>query len=233
MVRKKISCIDCLNVNCIIKQYCPAEKLEEVSQNKMENRYAAHQLVFHEDNEVDSIYFLQKGIVKVFKNGAFNKDQIVRFSSNGDILGHRGFNSSGLYPVSAQTSTDALICNFSKEYFFQLLDEVPQLAVNLMLFYADELNYEETKLRDMALFSVREKVAKSLLILVDRFGLNEEYQINNAEILSRQDIAECVGLTSNQVTKVLGEFKQDQLIEIDAKKIKVLNKKLLEEIVAY
>jgi len=225
--------MECLNDNCIIKQYCPAEKLEEVSQNKMENRYAPHQLVFHEGNEVDSIYFLQKGIVKVFKNGAFNKDQIVRFSSDGDILGHRGFNSSGLYPVSAQTNTESSICDFSKEYFFKLLDEVPQLAINLMLVYADELNYEETKLRDMALFNVREKVAKSLLILVDRFGLDDGGQINNAEILSRQDIAECVGLTSNQVTKVLGEFKQDQLIAINTKKITVLNKQELEKIVSY
>ena len=63
--------------------------------------------------------------------------------------------------------------------------------------------------------------------------MNKDLQINNAEILSRQDIAECVGLTSNQVTKVLKEFKQDQVLEIKAKKIRVLNKKRLEEMVAY
>ena len=101
-----------------------------------------------------------------------------------------------------------------------------------MLFLADELNYEESRLRDMAVFNVREKVAKAILILVDKLGINSSHEINNIEDLSRQDIAELVGLNSNQVTKVLAEFKEDKVLEIDGKKIKVLQQKKLEEIVS-
>jgi CRP/FNR family transcriptional regulator len=206
--------------------------LEDVDSNKIINRFTKKQLIFHEGNETYGIYFIQSGIVKVFKQGAFNKDQIVRISLVGDILGHRGFSSSNIYPVSAETITDSEICYFSKEYFFSLLDKMPQLAIGLMLFYANELNQEESKLRDMAIFNVREKVAKALLIFIDKFGLNENNEINNIEILSRQDLSESVGLTPNQVTKVLSELKQDRIIETTGKKITILNKENLEDIIA-
>lgn len=233
MGRFQISCSDCLNEKCFIRQNCSDEVLKDVDANKFLNRYAKSQHVFYEDNEADSIFFVQKGSVKVTKNGAFDKDQIVRFSLGGDILGHRGFSSSGVYPVSAQAIMDSVVCQFSKDYFFQLLNKVPQLSINLMLFYANELNREEAKSRDMILFNVREKVAKALLILIERFGLNEQDIIRDMELLNRQDIAECVGLTSNQVTKVLGEFRKDKLIETKGKKIKILKKEDLEEIVSY
>jgi len=233
MVRLKTSCTECSNANCILKKHAPSDCLNDIDNNKIINRYAKQQIIFHEDNEVASIYFVQKGIVKVVKNGAFNKDQIVRYSLAGDILGHRGFIDSGLYPVSAEAVTDSEICYLPKSYFFELLNEAPALSIELMLIYSNELYHEEKKLRDMALFNVREKVAKALLLGTETFGLNENNEINHIERLSRQDIADSVGLTSNQVTKVLGEFKKDSIIETNGKKIIISNKDSLLQMINY
>jgi len=232
MIKKKVSCIDCTNDKCLIKQHCPTSILEEVEKNKSINRFAKKQLIFHEGNETFGIYFILSGIVKIFKHGAFNKDQLVRISLPSNILGHRGFSDPYIYPISAKTITETEVCYFSKEYFFSLLEQTPKLAIGLMLFYADELNMEEAKLRDMSIFNVREKVAKALLLFVDKFGLNDAQEIRNIDIISRQDIAESVGLTPNQVTKVLGEFKEDLLIKTDGKKITLLNKNKLENIIS-
>jgi len=233
MIRLKTSCLNCLNANCIIKKYVPKECLNEIDDNKIIHRYTKRQIIFLEDNETDYIYFIQKGVIKVLKNGAYNKDQIIRFSLAGDILGHRGFNDSGLYPVSAEAIMDSEICYLTKTYFFELLKKVPALSIKLMLIYSNELYREEKKLRDMALFNVREKVAKALLIGIDTFGLNKNNEINHIETLSRQDIADSVGLTSNQVTKVFGEFKKDSIIETIGKKIIISNQNSLLNMVNY
>ncbi|MBL4592533.1 MAG: Crp/Fnr family transcriptional regulator [Flavobacteriales bacterium] len=233
MLKIKTSCFDCNNTSCLIKANCPPHILEEVDKNKTINRIRKKQIIFQEGDEPFNIYFIYSGIVKVFKKGAFNKDQIVRFSFEGDILGHRGLNSSNNFPVSAQAISDTEICCFSKDFFLDLLNKVPQLAINLMLFFSDELNQEETKLRDMAIFNVREKVAKTLLIFIDKFGINQEQEIFNIEILTRQDIADFTGLTSNQVTKELSELKQNQFIDTYNKKIKILSKEKIERIVSF
>jgi CRP-like cAMP-binding protein len=232
MTNNKVSCLDCENNNCFIKKYSPISIIDDVNKNKMISRLSKKQHVFFEGNENPGIYFVKSGIVKVYKNGAFNKDQIIRFSLNGEILGHRGLRKTNIFSVSAQTLTEAEICFFTREYFFYLLEKVPQLTINLMLFYAEELNQEESKLRDMAIFNVREKVAKAILTLAQRFGLKENKEIMHIEKLSRQDISELVGLTSNQVTKVLADFKSENLIEIDGKKIRLTNIIEIEKIVA-
>lgn len=232
MIKVKSSCVECANVNCFIKRYASKELIEEIDQNKMINRLSKKQHVFFEGNENTGIYFVKSGIIKVFKLGAFNKDHIIRFSIDGDILGHRGLPKPNTFTVSAETITDSEICFFTRDYFFYLLEKIPQLAIELMLFYASELNNEETKLRDMAIFTVKEKVVKALLNLKEKFGLNKDSKIQSVEKLSRQDIAELVGLTSNQVTKVLSELKSENLIEIEGKAIKILNVNKIQELVA-
>ena len=231
-INGKISCLDCDNNNCFIKKYSPISIIDDVDKNKVINRLPKKQHVFFEGNENTGIYFVKSGIVKVYKNGAFNKDHIIRFSLNGDILGHRGLPKPNVFSISAETITNAEICFFTREYFFYLLEKVPQMAIELMLFYASELNQEETKLRDMAIFTVREKVAKAILFFAEQFGLENDIGIRHIEKLSRQDIAELVGLTSNQVTKVLADFKAENLIEIEGKKIKLKNKLAIEKLVA-
>jgi len=232
MKRSNIACISCKNEICFIKTNSSEKQLAEIAKNKMMQQYKKHQQVFYEGNISDSVYFIYAGTVKVFKTGAFNRDHVIRLSVVGDILGHRGIISEGVYPVSAQTLEPTVICQFTKEYFLSLLHEIPQLAISLMMFYGNELNYEESKLRDMSLFNVREKVAKALLILIERFGLDDNNAIINANLLTRQDIAECVGISSNQVTKVLADFKQEQLISLTAKNIVILNQDGILDIVA-
>jgi len=233
MVKHKTSCEECLNYDCLIKRSCSTEEIEAVEAEKVSLKIRKKQSIIQEGNESHSMYFVYSGIIKVFKIGAFNKDQIVRFSVEGNILGHRGFIPENVYPISAQAITESQVCLFTKEYFFYLVKNTPKLSINLVLVFAKELFHEEAKLRDMAIFNVREKVAKVLLLLIEKFGINENNEIIDIEFLSRQDIAEYVGLTSNQITKVLSEFKSDGFIETSGKKIKILSQEKLEGIVAY
>ncbi|PIZ06353.1 MAG: hypothetical protein COY57_02445, partial [Flavobacteriales bacterium CG_4_10_14_0_8_um_filter_32_5] len=131
----------------------------------------------------------------------------------------------------AQALSEAIICSFDKLFFLELLKKSPDLTFNLLLFFANELNHVESTLRDLTVFNVREKVAKALLSLIDSFGLSKSNNINHISDLTRQNIAEIVGLNSNQISKVFAEFKEDKILETKGKNIKILNIKKLEQII--
>jgi len=237
MIKENILCSDCNNNNCFIKKFClnlPLPTTIIINEKKMINYYKKKQRIFLEGNFVDRTYFIQSGIVKVYKDGAFNKNQTIRLSTNGEILGHRGLpNNQKQYPISADVISDsAIICFFEKSFFINLIEQSHKLAINLMFLFANELNTEESKLRDLSIFNVREKVAKALQIIIEAFGLNKKNEINYIENLSRQDIAELVGLNSNQVIKVLSDFKEDGIIECHKKSIRILNLKKFKEIIS-
>lgn len=230
---KKVSCFDCINSNCFIKKFCTSASIKEVDEGKLINYFPKKNLIFSEGNSTEGIYFILDGNIKIFKIGSFDRNQIIRFSSNGDFLGHRGFSSKNIYPVSAETISETYVCLLDKKLFFKVMEDSPKLALNMVLFLTDELNLEEDRLRDMAVFNVREKVASALLLLIEKFGINNDLEINAIENFSRQDIAEIVGINSNQVTKVFAEFKEDKIIDVDSKKIKVFDQKYLKRLVNY
>lgn len=227
------SCHECPNEHCLIKQNCSEDQLVEVNAHKVVTRVGKKQIYFRENNQAFNIYFIHEGLFKVFKHGPNDKDQIVRFSRPGDILGHRGLIHKGFYPVSAESVSECVVCSFSREFFFDLLRRNAELAINLMLFFADELHDEETKLRNMAVFNVREKVAYALISLNERFGITTDGYLQFSELLSRRDISELVGLNENQLTRVLTDFKVERLLETENRRIRILNPKDLKDIIDY
>ncbi len=84
------TCLKCTQNNCLLKKSCSEELLLEIDKHKIVNRYIKNQIILHEGNLSYEIYFICSGLVKVFKNGLYNKNKIVRFALDGDILGHRG-----------------------------------------------------------------------------------------------------------------------------------------------
>ena len=94
-----------------------------------------------------------------------------------------------------------------------------------------ELGVAEEKVQSLAQKSVRERLAETLLFLHHTFNITEN---SNDEVihitLPREDIANIVGTATETVIRLLSEFKSDKLIELDGKKIRLLNRERLERI---
>jgi len=72
-------------------------------------------------------------------------------------------------------------------------------------------------------------LAETLLFLQTTFS-NEQNQDVISITLPREDIANIVGTATETVIRLLSDFKSDKLIELEGKKIRILNKKGLEKI---
>jgi len=100
-----------------------------------------------------------------------------------------------------------------------------------MMFYANELKKTENRLRNMAVMTVRDRVAEALILIMDNFskknGLGTILDIN----LSRKEIAEIAGTYPEQVSRYFSEFKDQGLIDLSGKTIVVKQPNLLISII--
>ena len=88
------------------------------------------------------------------------------------------------------------------------------------------LNEAEKRLTSIALRNVKERVAESLIILLSTYCTDQEIM----EIkISRDDLANCVGSATENVIRVLSEFKEEKLISINGKTLTILNLQGLQE----
>lgn len=220
-------CIQCENLNCLIKKHSLDEKIKDFLTNKHTIKCKKSQQFIMEGTPAHGLFFTYKGKVKVAKTGADEREQIVRFAKDGDIIGHRGgFGSSKYYSISAQALEDSTLCYFSKEDLKAILLEIPTLTFDFMLFYADELSESETRVRKLAQMSVKERVIDSLLYIDKKFGSTDE--LFNVS-LSRKDYAEYSGTTEEQVIRILSTLKKQNLINAKGRKLGILNFEALKE----
>ncbi len=92
-----------------------------------------------------------------------------------------------------------------------------------------ELKTAENRLADMAQKPVRERLAETLLILKEFFGLEAD-GITLDISLTREDLAHIVGTATETVIRFLSEFKHENLIDIKGRKIRIINALKLSKI---
>ena len=214
-------CIQCENLNCLIKKHSLNDKILTVLKNKHTIKCKKTQQFIMEGTPAHGLFFTYKGKVKVAKTGADEREQIVRFAKDGDIIGHRGgFGSSKYYSISAQALEDSTLCYFSKEDLKSILLNIPELTFDFMLFYADELSESETRVRKLAQMSVKERVIDSLIYMDKKFGSKDG--LFNVS-LSRKEYAEYSGTTEEQVIRILSGLKKQNLINAKGRKLGIKN----------
>lgn len=161
----------------------------------------------------------------VYKHTANTDSQIIRFSKDGEIVGHRGFGTSYVYDISASALSDTILCNSPTNILIDILHKAPPLMFDFMLFYADQLQKSEANAIRFAQMSVREKVINGLLFISHKFGQTDGL-INI--FLSRKDIADFAGTTTDQVIRVISSLKPEGLLISEGKSLGIPNVSLLE-----
>jgi len=91
-----------------------------------------------------------------------------------------------------------------------------------------ELAEANSYITDIAQKTVRERVAEVLISLVRDFGLDEQKYLRIS--LTREELANIVGTATESVIRLLSEFKSDRLIELNGRKIRIIDQKGLEKI---
>lgn len=186
------------------------------------------EVIIKEGDPVTGVYFVNSGNVKVHKQWG-DKELILRFANDGAIFGHRGISSSiSTYPISATALETTSLCFVDIEFFKATIKVNHEFAYGLLMFYADELHASEKKMRDLALMSVKGRLAVAILGLQQQFGLNEQGYLNLD--LSRQDLAAFTGATYETVFRTMNELLAEKLISVQGKMIRVEDEQGLTEL---
>ena len=219
---------DCDLKSCFFCTNCLADWLPAIDVHRQTFHYKKGEVVFHEGEPVKGIYFVYQGKVKVHKQWG-DKELIIRFANKGQIFGHRGLGSDTTFPVSATAIEPTAACFIGIDFFLNSLGVNYRFLHKLMMFFADELQESERRMRNLAHMPVRGRLAQALLALKTKFGCTEEGFINIH--LSRQDIASYVGATYETVFRLMNEFIEEQLVQASGKNILILDDAKLKAVI--
>jgi CRP-like cAMP-binding protein len=229
MGKEENKCSNCSTNNCFVKRFGTNEQITLVEMSKTTTQYKKDDYIFREGEIVFGIYFIKTGGVKVISDNLHGRQQIVRLTKEGNILGYRALGKTKYY-FNAIAFIDTTLCFIDNELYHHLCRNNIDFTYNLMLHYAHELGRTGLRVKYQSQMNMREKIAEALLNVIEIFGIDSETKTLKLAI-TRQDIADLAGTTTEQVSRQLTEFEESKIIEREKRSIKILQPTILEDIV--
>ncbi|MDH5605162.1 MAG: Crp/Fnr family transcriptional regulator [Cyclobacteriaceae bacterium] len=230
MIVDKINCVGCNKKKCIINKYCGDDLKSVITEAKQDFLIEAEQVIFKEGQKVLGIYLIYSGKVKVLNTLGNKQESIIRFASDGDILGHRGYGGKDpVYPVSAITLERSHVAFIPNEVFMNALQTNAELCFSLMMFYADELKKSEIRTAKQIYMPTLNRIAASLLMAADTFGYAGKTK-KLAFSPSRTDLAKMTNTTYASLIRGIKELEGKKYITLQKKEIIISNEEKLREL---
>lgn len=204
-----------------ILKHFTKEELAELSHEKKIISYKKGDLIIEEGATPKGIYYLDKGTAKMFKLGFNGKEQILRFIKSGDIIGYRSILSKQPYGASATAMEDTEVCFIPEKFFVRVLEHHPKLAFDILRRISEDLGESAQTITFLAQKTVRERLAEVLLLLEKKLGNDKDGFIKIS--LTREEMANLIGTATESAIRLISEFKADHLIEVEGRKIKILD----------
>jgi CRP-like cAMP-binding protein/CheY-like chemotaxis protein len=206
-----------------------AKEMKEF-QKLSEKRHVRHakkkEFLFMEGQTLNDIYFINEGKVKTYKSSGDGKELITGFHAKGDFLGYVSLLEEQPSNETALVMEDAEVAIIPKQDFLTLIYSSRDVARKFIKLLSNNLADVEGRLLNIAYQSVRQRVAGTLLKLNGHAGTTA----NDTIIISRKDIANIVGTATESLNRTLADFRDEGLVELDNRGIKILNNQKLEKL---
>lgn len=220
--------MDCINSYDTVFSHLTKEQREMLNEHKSCKNYKKGSEIYQEGSRTNGLYCINEGIVKIYKTGIDGREQIIYFAKAGDIIGYRSILSGELACSSAKTIQESTLCFIPGDMLITLIKNNGDFAMDVLQQSCKELGEANSYITDIAQKTVRERLAEVLIKLKENFDLNENNELQIS--LTREELANIVGTATESVIRLLSEFKQDRLIDLQGRKIRLLDIKKLEKI---
>ena len=212
----KVSCFEELTM----------EQKEIVDKNKVVVKYKKGETICKQGSFASHIIFLREGLAKVYLEGN-PKNLILKMSPAGNLIGLPSiYEGNNIFLYSAATYTDSTVELIDINIFKQLIHDNAKFAYRVINVLNENTVQIYGRFYCLTHKQLHGRLADILLCLAERI-----FNQNNFDLpLSRVELAELTGMSTESVIRVMKDFKDDGLIETSGKQIKILNYEMMGKI---
>ncbi|WP_170427375.1 transcriptional regulator FnrL [Ruegeria arenilitoris] len=213
------NCSDCPIRHRAVCAHCDADELEELEDIKYYRTFEAGQTIIWSGDQMNFVGSVVSGIASLTQTMEDGRTQMVGLLLPSDFVGRPGREAA---PYDVQATTDLVMCCFRKKPFEDLMNTTPHIAHRLLQMTLDELDAAREWMLVLGRKTAREKIA-SLLSIIARRDASITPKDKPAPIvfdlpLTREAMADYLGLTLETVSRQISALKKDGIIQLEGKR---------------
>ena len=199
----------------IKNSFDPLAFLAKVGTGKTISVYRKDQIIFSQGEVADTIFYLQKGGVKIVVLSDQGKEAVVGILEPGQFFGEGCMNGHSLRIATSTATEESLITSISKSAMIAVLHDEPKFSELFVAYLLTRNSRVEDDLIDQ-LFNSSEKRLARLLLLLAKFG-KEGSPTPISPNISQETLAEMIGTTRSRVSFFMNKFRKLGLISYNGK----------------
>jgi len=215
---------------CEIKAPCfqllSAPEVELIRASKTQVLFRKGENLTKQGTFASYVLFLMDGFVKQYVEGGGTHNYNLSIIPTGDFIGLSSVFNNDTFAYSTIALVDTRVHLISKEAITKVLRQNGNFAFSIFRRYSENNALLYSAISNLMYKQMNGRIADALLYLA-----SEEFAgLDIFKNLSRKDIGDFAGLSTESTVKLLKSFEKDGLISLEEKNIKIFNPKALEEI---
>ena len=188
-----------------------------------ETKVARGRTLFNEGDPGDKLYVVTEGKIKLGRTAADGRENLLAVLGPGEMFGELSLFDPGPRTATATAVTDTTVLGLGHGDLQPWLTGRPEVASHLLGALAQRLRRTNEAMADLVFSDVPGRVAKALLDLARRFGVQAEDGLHVTHDLTQEELAQLVGASRETVNKALADFASRGFLRLEARAVVILD----------
>lgn len=205
--------------------------LQELVDGARVKTFRKKQSIFEDGDNPIFLYYIMTGKVRTYLYYQDGRELSTGIHIDKSFLGYESLLLNEKYSDNASSLEDSEIALIPKEKFYDLLVKKPSIASKIIRLLSGNIKEKEEQMLGFAYDSVRKRVANALVhIAVKSVSEKSDNQDESVVRISRDDLAALAGTANETVSRMLADFKDENLITKEGNAIRIFSVKKLKNI---
>ena len=179
--------------------------------------------LFKEGDDGDRLYVVVDGKLKLGTSSGDGRENLLSILGPGEMFGELSLFDPGPRTATATAVTDAKLLALANDQVIGLVTRHPQVSLQLLGRLAQRLRRTNEVLADLVFSDVPGRVAKALIDLGTRFGVQKDDGLHVNHDLTQEELAQLVGASRETVNKALADFAGRGWLRLEPRAVVVLD----------
>jgi len=211
----------CICENCefrnIVFSLLNDQEVQDLCNNKHEFSFAKGELIHREGDPVVYFKYLKSGLIKLYRTTSTGEEQVITITKPFEFVSNINIFSDERYSYSVAAVEDSVVCAVKLDFIRKISLANGSFAMGLL----SKISKVNEKIIIQTL-DIRQRNLAGRVAYILLYFANEIYGTRVFDLpVSRQEIADFIGMSSANVIRTLSDFKKDGILKVNGKTIEI------------
>jgi len=220
-----VNCLLCRKEGKVCASALTTEQAKELNKHRAEVTFKKGEVMCKQGGIASHVMFIREGLVKVYLEKG-KKNLILRIKSGGTYVGLSSMFGSNIFNYSASAFVDTKVCMIEMEAFQKMVEENAAFGIEIIKILNKSLMQGYDRLYLLTQKNLHGRLADILICLSKKVYQKHQFKLQ----VTRKELGDLSSMATESVVRILKDFKDEGIIEIQGKTIEIKNVERLERI---